>query len=118
MLFFSVFPGVVFVGQINGPEAIYGSKVELVCTTDAITGIDWYKRDVNDLPVDLQTNLISLCLENECAPSSVGKYNFSRNKTNNFVNIPNVNEDDEKWWICLIYDDYATWSSFYLALKG
>ena len=117
LLFFSVFPGTVFVGQTNGPEAIYGSTVELVCTTDAITGIDWYKRDVSEVPVDLPKSL-SFCLEETCVPSSVGKYSFSSNKTNKFVNIPAVNEDDEKWWICVIYNDYSTWASFYLDLKG
>ena len=116
LLFFSVFQGTVFVDQNNGPEAIYGSTVELVCTTDANTGIDWFKRDSNEVPANLSS--LSFCFEKTCLPWSFEKYDFSIYKTNKFVNIPNVNEDDEKWWICLNSDDYSTWDSFYLALKG
>jgi hypothetical protein len=86
--------------------ALKGSNIQLVCEISQFSNSDVlhvYKRDSR-----LPSSLAGINPDNQCAPSiclttSIGRYTFSADNSNVFINISSVNRsEDQKWWTCTI----------------
>ncbi|XP_060560760.1 uncharacterized protein LOC132720618 [Ruditapes philippinarum] len=87
--------------------ALKGSNIQLVCEISQFSKSDTlyvYKSD-SRLPSSFpDIRPMTICFsESFCMTNSIGRYTFSADKINVYINITSVNRsEDQKWWTCSI----------------
>ncbi|XP_060599960.1 hemicentin-1-like [Ruditapes philippinarum] len=86
--------------------ALKGSNIQLVCEISQFSSSDILQvyKSSSKLPSSLSdVTSMARCLQSLCLTGGIGRYTFSADNSNVYINISSVNRsEDQKWWTCAI----------------